>query len=149
MAYLLLFSFKFWFNIGEAIWRACVWLHAYTHQIMHWLMPCRMWNSWKSRSSPIVVSEWQLVEAIGRACPHLLRFKLKEVAGVEIPGEIVNEEAEIGISKTMHQLRHLQLIGDWCILHLWFISFSLFFVFACLGSYLFSILLHSIFLSYQ
>jgi hypothetical protein len=55
------------------------------------------------------------LEAIGQACPLLSHFKLKEVATLALPGEVVDDEAAIGISKTMHQLRYLQLFGGWSL----------------------------------
>ncbi|KAJ4805637.1 RNI-like superfamily protein [Rhynchospora pubera] len=53
----------------------------------------------------------RLTEIVGTACPRLKSFKFNHTCYNMSPSNPVNDEA-LGIAKTMHQLRHLELIGN-------------------------------------
>ncbi|KAJ3688884.1 hypothetical protein LUZ61_018048 [Rhynchospora tenuis] len=60
----------------------------------------------------------KLTEILGTACPHLKSFRLIHTCYTMPPPdpdneeEISNDDEALGIAKTMHQLRHLKLIGN-------------------------------------
>ncbi|KAJ3688883.1 hypothetical protein LUZ61_018047 [Rhynchospora tenuis] len=60
----------------------------------------------------------KLTEIVGTACPHLKSFILNNTRYNMLPldpeneEEISNDDEALGIATTMHQLRHLQLIGN-------------------------------------
>ncbi|KAJ1694840.1 hypothetical protein LUZ63_011538 [Rhynchospora breviuscula] len=54
----------------------------------------------------------KLTEIVGTACPRLKSFKLNNTFYDDEEAVILNDDEALGIAKTMHQLRHLELIGN-------------------------------------
>ncbi|XP_078170577.1 putative F-box/LRR-repeat protein 23 [Carex rostrata] len=63
--------------------------------------------------------EEKVTEIIGKECPQLKRFKFNNswfnmppAHPDDVDEEVFDDDEALGIAKTMHQLRHLQLIGN-------------------------------------